>query len=79
MDSRVKDTGLAKKEGAGSGKTRGARVDVCTKVCPSQPFKGLNMECPLHGKIQTRVLMDTLVALGTKDVTSTVLRGNERP
>ena len=37
------------------------------------------MECPLHGKIQTRVLMDTLVALGAKDVTSTVLRGNERP
>ena len=39
---------------------------VKQKVCPSQPFKGLNMEVSLHVTIQARVLMDTLAALGAK-------------
>ena len=61
------------------------------QVCPSQPLKGLNMEVSLHVTIQTRVLMDTFVALGAKvrwasystfsthAGISTFLRGKERP
>ena len=44
-----------------------------TEYSPSQPFKELNINGPLHETIQAGVLMETLAALGAAEQMMTVL------
>ncbi|CAE7227951.1 SAHH [Symbiodinium pilosum] len=70
-DSKVKDMGLAefgRKELTLAEHEMPGLMAARKEFGPSQPFKGLNINGSLHMTIQTGVLIETLSALGAKDL-----------